>query len=77
MPRSTHRWGEKVRFPLANKSEKACLRCDVVKVGRHESQAGREVHWHEFWRDGERIRCDATPPCDARLEQAAEAANAA
>ncbi|MGY3527712.1 hypothetical protein ACVISU_000480 [Bradyrhizobium sp. USDA 4452] len=63
---SRHRWGEKVRFPL--KTEQSCLRCDIVKVGRHEFEGGRDQYWTEYWRDEERIRCDATPPCDARLE---------
>ena len=69
MTSTRHRWGEKVRFP-PHKSEQQCIRCETVKVTRHESEGGREVHWVEFWRDEERIKCEATPPCDARLEAA-------
>lgn len=65
---SRHKWSAKLPFPLANKSERTCIRCDVVLVSRHEYQAGREIHWKEFWRDCEQIKCEATPPCDARLE---------
>ncbi len=70
MTLARHRWGEKLRFPLAHKSEQCCTRCDIVKVGRHECPAGRDLYWTEFWRDGDRIPCEPgkTPPCDARLE---------
>lgn len=53
-----HSWGEKIRFLY--KSEQTCERCDTVRVTRHEG----DQHWTEFWRDGTRIECDATPPCD-------------
>nr|WP_050781011.1 hypothetical protein [Bradyrhizobium sp. ORS 278] len=63
-----HRWGDKVRFP--HKSERQCARCEMVKVGRHEGQGGRDLYWTEFWRDEERIDDGGrTPPCDARCEQ--------
>lgn len=65
-----HKWGEKVRFGNY-KSERQCLRCETVLVSRHESEGGHPRHWKEFWRDEVRIRCDATPPCDARREVAA------
>lgn len=67
-----HKWGEKLRFPLANKSEQQCTRCETVKVGRREYPGGREVYWTEFWRDEARIAVEPgkTPPCDARLEGA-------
>jgi hypothetical protein len=65
-----HKWGDKVRFPLANKSEQQCKRCDMVKVSRREYPPGGETYWTEFWRDLERVDdgSGATPPCDARLE---------
>jgi hypothetical protein len=62
-----HRWGEPVRFGTY-KTERQCTRCEMVKVSRHEFDGGRDVHWIEWWRDEERIHCDATPLCDARLE---------
>lgn len=58
MANSRHTWGEKVRFP-PYKSEQECLKCDVVKVTRHEGF----IHWVEFWKDGERIQGSKTPVC--------------
>lgn len=62
-----HRWGEKVRFGNY-KSEQQCIRCELVKVSRHEHEGGRDVHWKEYWRDEELISRDALPICDARCE---------
>jgi hypothetical protein len=67
-----HRWGETVRFH--HKTEQPCARCEMVKVGRHEWQAGREIYWTEYWRNLERIDAQGkTPTCDARLEQGRDA----
>ena len=74
MSSTRHRWGKPVRFGTY-KAERECARCGVVKVSRHEFEGGREVHWQEFWRDEERIHHAATPPCDARIEQASERAH--
>ena len=65
-----HKWGPKMPFPLANKSERTCERpgCGVTKVRRHEHEGGKPVHWQEFWRDGERIECEGTPPCTGRAK---------
>lgn len=63
-----HRWSDKVRFPL--KTEQCCQRCDMVKVGRHEFEGGRDRYWTEYWRDEKRVHCGGTPLCDARLEGA-------
>jgi hypothetical protein len=65
MTSTRHSWGEKVRF--AHKTEQQCRRCEMVKVTRHEFEAGRDVYWTEFWRDVEQIKTDVTPRCDARL----------
>jgi hypothetical protein len=65
-PSTRHRWGEAERLP--HKTERQCPRCEMVKVTRHEFEAGREIYWTEFWRDEEQIVMAATPPCDARLE---------
>lgn len=63
-----HRWGNKVDFPLARKSERTCTNgCGITKVHRYETEGGREEHWPEFWRDGERIECERTPACDGSL----------
>lgn len=68
-----HRWGDAQRFPLAHKTERACLNgCGIVKVTRHEAEGGRDVHWQEFWRDGMRIACDGTPACEAVTADAGE-----
>lgn len=57
-----HRWGDKIEFPLAHKSERECLNgCGICKVTRHENTQ----HWVEFYRDGERIECTKTPICEA------------
>lgn len=71
---SRHRWAQKVEFP-PYKSERQCIRCEMVLVSRHESEGGRPVHWKEFYRDEERVHHDATPPCDARLERRLEVAS--
>lgn len=63
-----HRWGERASFPLAYKTERHCTRCELVKVSRHDDPH-RRWPWIEWWRDGERIETDATPPCDFRLER--------
>lgn len=62
-----HRWGEKVRFGNY-KSEQQCIRCELVKVSRHESEGGRAVHWKEYWRHEDLISRDDLPICDARCE---------
>ena len=64
-----HRWGEKVRFGNY-KSEQQCVRCELVKVSRHENEGSRPLHWKEYWRDGDRMDVGdgVMPPCDARLE---------
>lgn len=56
-----HRWGEAVRF--VHKTERSCVRdgCEIVKVTRHD---GDGLPWIEFWRDGERLEADRTPPCE-------------
>ncbi|MFC0243659.1 MULTISPECIES: cytochrome C [Rhodopseudomonas] len=59
-----HRWGEPKRFPPF-KTERECLNgCGIVKVTRHESEGPRDIHWQEFWRDGEQIRSAGTPVCE-------------
>lgn len=73
MSSTRHSWGEKVAFGNY-KSETQCLRCGLVKVSRHETEAGRGVHWKEYWRDEELISRDDLPACDGRLEPGIEAA---
>lgn len=72
MTSTRHRWGEKKRFPLANKSERECARCHMAQINRREYPGGREIFWTEYWRDGERVAVASgkTPPCDARVETA-------
>lgn len=58
-----HRWGE--RNVLPHKTERECLNgCGIVKVTRHEFEAGRDRYWTEFYRDLDRIECDGTPACE-------------
>lgn len=57
-----HRWGFKAVYP--HKSERECLHgCGIVKVTHHQAEGGRDVHWTEFWRDGEKIEGEGTPAC--------------
>jgi hypothetical protein len=59
-----HRWGDKQTIS-PHKTERECLNnCGIVKVGRHEWQGGREIHWTEFWRSLERIEGTGTPVCE-------------
>ena len=65
--RRRHRWGDAQRFPHPtrpdiSKTERSCIHegCNIVRVTRHESGE----HWVEFWKDGERIEGDHTPPCE-------------
>ena len=63
-----HRWGK--RIPCGpRKSEKECARCGTVRASMHGiNDHGQQDHWKEFWRDGELISRNKTPPCDTRLE---------
>jgi hypothetical protein len=58
-----HRWGDKV-VVNTNKTERDCANCGLVKVTRHETEGGRDLHWTEFWRGLDRIECSATPVCE-------------
>ena len=63
MTGTRHRWGEPARFP--HKSERTCLNgCGVTKVGHHQSEGARDRRWTEFWRNGDQIDTDRTPPCE-------------
>ena len=66
-----HRWADKAVIS-PNKSERECLNgCGIVKVSRHETDGGREVHWCEFWRGLDRIDVDGrTPVCESAHEEA-------
>lgn len=57
--RDRHAWGEPVRFP--HKTERACARCGLVKVTRHDGGG----HWLEYWRGLERVPGPALPACEA------------
>ena len=60
---SRHRWADRV-VVSANKTERECLHCGLIKVSRREFEGGRDVYWTEFWRDLEKIECDGTPACE-------------
>lgn len=69
--RKRHSWGEPARF--AHKTERECLHgCGVIKVTRHESEGGTDLHWVEFWRDQELISCKGTPVCEPVTAEQAE-----
>lgn len=59
-----HKWGDKIQFPLAHKSERTCQNgFGITKVTRHESEGGHDKHWTEFWRGLEQVHGQGTPPC--------------
>lgn len=61
-----HRWGIRIEYPLAHKTERECTNgCGITMVTRHENDGGRDVHWEEFWRGGEQVHGDGRPICDA------------
>ena len=57
-----HRWGDPLRSE--HKSERECTTCGLIKVTRHESEGGSDLHWTEFWRGLDRIEGDGTPACE-------------
>jgi hypothetical protein len=57
-----HRWDENARDE--NRTVRVCRNCGMFKITRHEHEAGRPVHWQEFWRGTDRVTHDATPPCE-------------
>jgi len=60
--RQNHRWSKP--NPFAQKTERECLRCHIIRVTMHpEGRSGRR-HWKEFWRDGEKIEGKRTPVCE-------------
>jgi hypothetical protein len=61
-----HRWSDKT--PISpHKTECECQNgCGIVKVTRHETEGGRDLHWTEYWRDLDRIEGTGTPPCTGR-----------
>lgn len=55
-----HRWADKAVIS-PHKTERECAHgCGIVKVTRHETEAGRAVHWVEFWRGLDRIEGEGT-----------------
>lgn len=56
-----HRWSkDAARFE--HKTERACERCELVKVTRHEWEGGREKSWTEYWRGLDRVDDGRTVP---------------
>lgn len=56
-----HRWAAPIRFDT-HTTRRACLRCPVVRVTRHEPD-NNPRHWTEYHRDGERLT--GRPGCQA------------
>lgn len=64
-----HRWGEPARFN--HKTERECQNnCGIIKVTRHESEGGKDIHFVEFYRGLDKIECTGTPPCTGRAKAA-------
>lgn len=56
-------WSE--RFPLdQHHTFRRCWDCGLMRITRHESDGGRDVHWIEWRRNGERIDSERTPACE-------------
>lgn len=60
-----HKWAKPVRFQF--KTERQCMRCELARVTRHDDPQAQP--WIEWWRDGDQVESEATPPCDFRLER--------
>lgn len=63
-----HRWPKQGTVISPHKTERECENgCGTVKVTRHETEGGKDLHWVEFWRVGDldRIEGKGTPPCVA------------
>lgn len=61
-----HRWPGAGTVISPNKTERECRNgCGIVKVTRHETEGGRDLHWIEFWRGLDPISDvnGRTPPC--------------
>jgi len=68
MKTERHSWGPPTRIPNAlvmpHKTERACLKCHVVKVTWHFMQGRQERYRTEFWIGLDKIECDGTPACE-------------
>lgn len=60
-----HRWPKDGTVISPNKTERECRNgCGIVKVTRHETEGGKDLHWPEFYRELDRVDVDGkTPPC--------------
>jgi len=58
-----HRWGEPHR--TEHETSRACLRCGLIRVTRHDGPGFPWVEWH---RDGLRVPAERTPPCEVTAE---------
>lgn len=74
MTKQNHSWGPPNRIPnalaLPRKTERQCVKCDVVKVTWHLLEGSQERFRTEFWRGMERIECAATPACETIFKEA-------
>lgn len=64
-----HSWGPPTRIPSAlappRKTERACVKCGVVKVTWHEiGERGWEAYRTEFYRGLDQIEGTSTPVCE-------------
>jgi hypothetical protein len=70
--RQNHSWGPPTRFGF--KTERACKKCPIVKVTRHETDISGPVHWTEFWNGLDKIEGKGTPACVEVLVEVGRAA---
>lgn len=57
-----HSWGEERSY--LHKTEVDCVECGVTKATLIEPAGAWNRHRAEFWRNGIKIECTATPPCE-------------
>jgi hypothetical protein len=58
-----HSWGLPTRF--AQKTERCCLKCPLVKVTFHQvDEHGRDYCWTEWYRGLDKIESKNTPACE-------------
>lgn len=65
-----HYWSDRCALD-EHHTFRRCWDCGLMKITRHESDGGRDVHWIEWRKNGERIASDSTPACEPTEVEAA------
>lgn len=60
-----HSWSDRYPFDTHH-TFRRCWNCGLMRITRHESEGGRDVHWVEWRRvGGVNFRSERTPACEA------------